>query len=427
MAGWAAVVSRSLCSHLAPGDCHGSTNTYHSSVSSESVKCLSSVRQSSRASPLRIGNASSCCSTPATPLQINIRGSSQWSGQAAASVGAPTASSSSSSSSSATEVEVPEEVRTGAAAGRFGVHVAQVCIQGLREEMEDDIIIQDGPLGFTYAGVFDGHAGFATAEFLRNELYNDCVECLEEGTLLESDDLNALRDAFVRAFLRADERLIQWLETSAPEKEKESGSTATVAFVRNDIAAIAHVGDSRAVLSRNGKAVDLSGDHRPFGNSKTALAEIKRVKEAGAWVSHGRLCATLSVSRAFGDIGFKTQKQRMLDEGVRDRRWTKVFTQKLNMDGVWLDATPEVKRIELQKEDEFIIIASDGLWDSFKSNDAVQFVRKQLRQHADLQKACESIAQAALDRHGQDNISCIILDFGKISKDETPLLPFKFW
>lgn len=36
------------------------------------------------------------------------------------------------------------------------------------------------------------------------------------------------------------------------------------------------------------------------------------------------------------------------------------------MDGVWLEATPEVNRIELQKEDEFIIIGSDGLWDTFK-------------------------------------------------------------
>ncbi|KAL2620549.1 hypothetical protein R1flu_000754 [Riccia fluitans] len=421
MAGWAAVVSRALSARLAPGDCHGTTSRYQCCASSETVKNLSSLRQSSRTSSLRMGNTVSSSSTSAAALQMNIRGSSQLSGQAAASVGAPLASS------STTDAEVPKEVGTAAAGGRFGVHVGQMCIQGLREEMEDDIIVQDGPLGFTYAGVFDGHAGFATAEFLRNELYKDCVECLDGGTLLESDDLNALRDAFVRAFLRADERLIRWLETSAPPEEKESGSTATVAFVRNDIAAIAHVGDSRAVLSRNGKAVDLSGDHRPFGNSKTSLAEIRRVKEAGSWVSHGRLCATLSVSRAFGDVGFKTQKQRMLDEGVRDRRWTKAFTQKLNLDSVWLDATPEVNRIELEKEDEFIIIASDGLWDYFKSNDAVQFIRKQLRQHGDLQKACESIVQATLDNHGQDNISCIILDFGKISKDETSLLPFKFW
>ncbi|BBN15465.1 protein MpPP2C_PPH1 [Marchantia polymorpha subsp. ruderalis] len=428
MAGWAAVVSRgALCSRLAPSDCHASagssSNGGHQSCSSDGVgRNSGSLRHSSRSS-LRIGSGtgasaascSSCSSSSAAApaLQIATRGSSQW-GQAA-SVGAPPAA----------EAETPDE--TVATGGRRGVHVGQMCVQGLREDMEDDIIVQEAPFGFTYAGVFDGHAGFATTEFLRNELYKDCVDCLEGGTLLEEGDQDALREAFEQAFLQADKRLLHWLENSAPEKEKESGSTATVAFVRNDIAAIAHVGDSRAVLSRGGKAVDLSGDHRPFGNSKTALAEIKRVKDQGGWVSHGRLCATLSVSRAFGDVGFKTQKQRMLDEGVRDRRWTQAFTQKLNMDGVWLEATPEVNRIELQKEDEFIIIGSDGLWDTFKSNDAVQFIRKQLKEHGDLQRATEAIVKATLERHGQDNISCIILDFGKVPKEETSILPFKFW
>lgn len=168
MAGWAAVVSRgALCSRLAPSDCHASagssSNGGHQSCSSDGVgRNSGSLRHSSRSS-LRIGSGtgasaascSSCSSSSAAApaLQIATRGSSQW-GQAA-SVGAPPAA----------EAETPDE--TVATGGRRGVHVGQMCVQGLREDMEDDIIVQEAPFGFTYAGVFDGHAGFATTEFLR--------------------------------------------------------------------------------------------------------------------------------------------------------------------------------------------------------------------------------------------------------------------
>ncbi len=48
-----------------------------------------------------------------------------------------------------------------------------------------------------------------------------------------------------------------------PDKEDRiAGSTATVALVRRDKIVVANVGDSRAVLSRRGQAVDLSTEHR---------------------------------------------------------------------------------------------------------------------------------------------------------------------
>lgn len=38
------------------------------------------------------------------------------------------------------------------------------------------------------------------------------------------------------------------------------------------------------VLSRNGKAQDLTSDHRPFGRDKKSFLEVKRIQEAGGWV-----------------------------------------------------------------------------------------------------------------------------------------------
>jgi hypothetical protein len=61
------------------------------------------------------------------------------------------------------QAETEDEV-TGS---RTGLTIGQALVQGLREEMEDDAIVMDGPLGFTYAAVFDGHVGFDAVKFLK--------------------------------------------------------------------------------------------------------------------------------------------------------------------------------------------------------------------------------------------------------------------
>jgi serine/threonine protein phosphatase PrpC len=60
---------------------------------------------------------------------------------------------------------------------------------------------------------------------------------------------------------------------------------------------VANVGDSRAVLCRGGRAVDLSGEHRVWGKTPEVQAEIARIESVGGWVDDGRVCGVLAVSR----------------------------------------------------------------------------------------------------------------------------------
>ena len=56
-----------------------------------------------------------------------------------------------------------------------------------------------------------------------------------------------------------------WLcadDSGEDEEEQACGTTATVVLVRKDKIVVANVGDSRAVLSRHGRALDLSTEHR---------------------------------------------------------------------------------------------------------------------------------------------------------------------
>nr|GMC64726.1 protein phosphatase 2C 57 [Ipomoea batatas] len=298
--------------------------------------------------------------------------------------------------------------------GVSGVRWGSSLLQGPREEMEDAaVIVQSDDLGgFSYAAVFDGHAGFSSARFLREELYRECVRALQGGLLLNGKDLNAISKALQDAFETVDAKLVNWLETSG--QEIESGATATVIFVGKDTLFISHLGDSCVVLSRSGKAEALTNSHRPYGSNKVSLDEIRRIREAGGWIVNGRICGDISVSRAFGDMRFKNKKNEMLEKGVEEGRWSQKFASRVTFRGDLVTAFPDVSQVTLGSDAEFLVLASDGLWDYVNSSDAVNLVRNQLREHGDVQIACEALARMALDyQRSQDNVSIIVADLGR--------------
>ncbi|KAG5558875.1 hypothetical protein RHGRI_008730 [Rhododendron griersonianum] len=299
---------------------------------------------------------------------------------------------------SAIAIDAPSAASAGAAGVRWG----SVKLQGAREEMEDDAVVvrSDDLDGFSYAAVFDGHAGFSSVKFLREELYKECVTTLQSGLLLSGKDLNSTSKALQEAFERADAKLLHWLDKSG--EEVESGSTATVLFIGNERIFVAHVGDSCVVLSRSGKAEVLTNPHRPYGRNRVSLQEIKRIREAGGWIVDGRICGDISVSRAFGDMRFKTKKKEVQ------------FT------GDLVTATPDIYQVTLGSDAEFILLASDGLWDYMNSSDAVNFVRDQLRKHGDVQVKHLSHT-CRLDRRSQDNVSIVIADLGRTDWQSLPL------
>ncbi|KAH7854467.1 hypothetical protein Vadar_014136 [Vaccinium darrowii] len=318
---------------------------------------------------------------------------------------------------SAIAIDGPSSVSSGAAGVRWG----SIKLQGAREEMEDDVVVvrSDDLDGFSYAAVFDGHAGFSSVKFLREELYKECVATLQRGLLLSGKDLDNTSKALQEAFERADAKLLHWLDESG--EEVESGSTATVLFIGNERIFVAHVGDSCVVLSRSGKAEILTNPHRPYGRNRVSLQEIKRIREAGGWIVDGRICGDISVSRAFGDMRFKTKKNEMLEKGLQEGKWSQKFISRIQFAGDLVTATPDIYQVTLGSDAEFVLLASDGLWDYINSSDAVDFVRNQLRKHGDVQLACEALGRAALDRRSQDNVSIVIADLGRTDWQSLPL------
>lgn len=104
---------------------------------------------------------------------------------------------------------------------------------------------------------------------------------------------------------------------------------------------------SRAVLSRGGRAVQLTRDHKP-----AEPGEARRIASSGGYVcGQGLLCGELGVARAIGDWNLAELKAGPLT------------------------AEPEVSKTVLLADDELLLLGCDGLWDVFSSQRAVEYAR----------------------------------------------------
>lgn len=142
---------------------------------------------------------------------------------------------------------------------------------------------------------------------------------------------------------------------------------------------IANVGDCRAVVGTwDGQAIELTKDH------KASLPEEKaRIEASGGFVHNGRLDGILAISRGFGDLAHK-------------------------QDG-HLVATPDVIEHIVAPEDQFLLLASDGLFDVLSSQQVVNFVSRKLRTHGDVQLAAQELVMKAQAYLAYDNTSVIVV------------------
>lgn len=184
-----------------------------------------------------------------------------------------------------------------------------------------------------------------------------------------------------------------------------AGCTAVCAVVRDGTLYVANAGDSRCVLSNNGQAVAMSHDHKP-----TDTEEYARITKAGGFVADGRVNGSLNLSRALGDLEYKTNH----DLGPEEQMVT---------------ALPEVRCVQLEEGHEFLILACDGIWDVLSNQEAVDFARERLLDGRTAKEVCEDICDHCLAPDtggcgkGCDNMSVVLAvlmdsEFGKKIKSK---------
>jgi protein phosphatase 2C family protein 2/3 len=188
-----------------------------------------------------------------------------------------------------------------------------------------------------------------------------------------------------------------------PELQDDpAGCTAVVALVTSKQIIVANAGDSRCVMSRRGQAIALSKDHKPKNAD-----EYKRILAAGGYVNFGRVNGNLALSRAIGDFEFKRNSELKPEKQI-------------------ITAKPDIVEHWLTGEDEFLIVACDGIWDCMPNQHVVNFIRERIVEGRELQIICEDLMDRCLasapwimEGIGADNMTLIIVGLlnGK-SKEE---------
>eukprot|EP00803_Ostreobium_quekettii_P009136 evm.model.scf_558EXC.8 EVM.evm.TU.scf_558EXC.8 scf_558EXC:59871-62527(+) len=290
--------------------------------------------------------------------------------------------------------------------------------------MEDEaIVFPDGKCGFMMAMVLDGHDGLPAVQWLADHMFDIFSDVIDDEMFSGTCSLDLvdgktglccpvnITPVLMKSFESADKELLEHLKEKSGVRAAKSGSTATIALVKRDRIIVANVGDSRAVLCRNGAAFDLTTEHRVCGNGTAVQPEIERVKSVGGWVSDGRVCDVLAVSRAFGDWEFKGEgRQHGLAESVEEGFISREFAAKVHFTGDPIVATPDVTELALGETDEFVIIATDGLWDAMPSADAVRYASREIEKGKSSQQVADGLVDLALKRYTSDNVAAVVID-----------------
>lgn len=324
--------------------------------------------------------------------------------------------------------------RTGFSINRYDYGISEEI--GYRQTMEDAcIILQHMDVSAlavhdlapqSFFGVFDGHGGQHASQYLSQELHLNVgnaltaaapelrkyIEDVRDGTLNDSHPMKDHVDKIViealeSSFLKTDEDFI----CSSPHAQ--NGSTATTALILGRRLYCANVGDSRSFICRNWKAVRMTEDHKPSRED-----EQKRIRDAGGFVISNRVMGELAVSRAFGDSEFKKGIQSIIDEeGVKmpgSNQQKGNDDENKNWDQPLIIAKPDVEITTITDNDQFLLLACDGLFDVFTEDEVVEFVKENLEDTGDPQKCCEALTDDAINnRNSRDNVSVILIILNK--------------
>ncbi|KAJ9694289.1 hypothetical protein PVL29_010002 [Vitis rotundifolia] len=257
---------------------------------------------------------------------------------------------------------------------------------GRRETMEDTHFLMPNMFNeedIHVFGIFDGHRGAAAAEFSARAL---------PGYLKTLGSRSSPADALLEAFVKTDVAFRNELDSCRKskgviQKDWHPGCTAVAALIVRNKLFVANAGDCRTILCRAGCAFALSKDH-----VASCLEERERVTNAGGqvkWqVDTWRVgSAALQVTRSIGDDDLKPA----------------------------VTAEPEITETILSVEDEFLVMASDGLWDVVSNAEVVNIIRDTVKEPGMCSKR---LATEAAERGSKDNITVIVIFLRPVSTAE---------
>ncbi len=234
-------------------------------------------------------------------------------------------------------------------------------IGAVREDNQDSIYLPDGmyppEMGLLYA-VADGMGGYT------------------HGSVASSLALESLVDALFDRDEPSPKGLLTGIEKANLEVYKAAqrlsagrmGTTLTAAYIIDDMLHLAHVGDSRAYLVREGRSVCLTADH-------TTVGDMVRSK-------------------------------LIPPEKIRTHAQRSVLTRAI---GLGLFVQPDIDKYRL-REDDRLVLCTDGVWSVVEDHEFAQVAKE-----ASAEEGSQNLINLALSRDTDDNVSVVVFHLRKLT------------
>ncbi|KAI5946362.1 Protein phosphatase 1A [Manis javanica] len=276
-----------------------------------------------------------------------------------------------------------------------GLRYGLSSMQGWRVEMEDAhtavIGLPSGLETWSFFAVYDGHAGSQVAKYCCEHLLDHITNNQDFKGSAGAPSVENVKNGIRTGFLEIDEHMRVMSEKK--HGADRSGSTAVGVLISPQHTYFINCGDSRGLLCRNRKVHFFTQDHKPSNP-----LEKERIQNAGGSVMIQRVNGSLAVSRALGDFDYKCVHGKGPTEQL-------------------VSPEPEVHDIERSEEDDqFIILACDGIWDVMGNEELCDFVRSRLEVTDDLEKVCNEVVDTCLYKGSRDNMSVILICFPNAPK-----------
>ena len=249
--------------------------------------------------------------------------------------------------------------------------IHQISLIGKRPTNEDNHICKSKH-NYDYYAIFDGHGGNTVSKFL-SEIMSKYFLSKKIKYPLSKSNINKIYDHVHKKLISKHNEIAQ-----------VCGSTCLTLIKYDNNICIYNTGDSRAVICSNNLAIPLTKDHKPNWPE-----ERERITKLGGEIyfdGYDYRIKDLSVSRAFGDL-----------ESVP-----------------FITYKPDIYHRKIKKNDKFIVMACDGLWDVLTNSDVVNYILDNIEISNNYPKdkrknIAKNLAEYAIEKGSTDNITIIII------------------
>lgn len=252
----------------------------------------------------------------------------------------------------------------------------------------------EGDPELAFFAVYDGHGGTGVANYLKDHLHEFI---LAQPEYREGD----IPEAILKSFLAVDAEL-----KSYGNATELTGSTATCVLIKHGDLMVANLGDGRAVASVHNMAKALTQDH-----NTSNPRERERVTAMGGIIKDNRVGGVLIPTRSFGDFLLKSEMDKP--------PWKQVISP-----------VPQIELFKLDTSWDFLVVASDGVWDAVTNTEALNFIRSKIehksRDKLVLSTICEELldtcCKKTVEKFGKnscDNMTVILIWFDHGDRSET--------